>query len=337
MVTPQYISMIEKGEKTPTDAMVQRIAHLLDFPPEFFYGVRIELVGPEAVSFRARRSMTSSIRDIGLGTADIAVGVVTPDLEHRFTLPTPDLPDLSAHTPQEAAAILRTRWGLGFEPIQNMVHLLESRGVLVYWLHADSRHLDAISLWRDRRPFVFLNTYKSAGDRGRFDAAHELGHLVLHQLTSDLTEKQTEDQADSFASAFLLPAEAFQMECPERPDFAALYRLKAKWKVSVAAMIMRGAELGIFTDWQKRQAFQTLNATGARVHERTPIQREQSKLHRMIFDALAKKGISPTGYAATLGLNEQLLTEVMPVPQQQSAPAIATRKEIRRGSLRLLP
>ncbi|WP_376773772.1 ImmA/IrrE family metallo-endopeptidase [Rhizobium mongolense] len=57
---------------------------------------------------------------------------------------------------------------------QNMVHLL----VRVFSLVENTRTVDAFSVWRGIRPFVFLNTIKTS-EHGRFDAAHELGHLVL--------------------------------------------------------------------------------------------------------------------------------------------------------------
>src|SRR3546814_6566541 len=44
----------------------------------------------------------------------------------------------------------------------------------------DTKNVDAFSCWRNGQPFVFLNTFKSA-ERSRFDAAHELAHLVLHR------------------------------------------------------------------------------------------------------------------------------------------------------------
>lgn len=338
LVTSQYISLVEKGEKTPSDAMVQRFAEVCNFPVEFFFGEQMDLVDPLTVTFRARRSMSSAVRDMGLGVSDLAVSVITPDLHRRFNLPKVDLPDLSAHSPEDAAAILRARWSLGFEPIQNMVHLLEAKGVLIYWCQVESSHLDAISFWKGEQPFVILNSQKKAGDRGRFDAAHELGHLVLHRMASNLSEKQIEDQADHFASAFLLPAERFQLECPNRPDFTSLYRLKARWKVSIAAMVMRGAELGIFSDWQKRQAFQALNATGMRIHERAPIIREQSKLHRKIFDALGAKGVSPVSFADSLCLNWETLLEMMPVAGETSVGSLPqSGRTIQRGNLKLLP
>jgi hypothetical protein len=50
----------------------------------------------------------------------------------------------------------------------------------VFSLALDAAEVDAFSMWRQSTPYVFLNTKKSA-EHGRFDAAHELGHLVLHR------------------------------------------------------------------------------------------------------------------------------------------------------------
>jgi Zn-dependent peptidase ImmA (M78 family) len=52
--------------------------------------------------------------------------------------------------------------------------------------------VNAYALWKDEKPFVFLNTFKST-ESSRFDAAHELGHLVLHQDGS-VTGREAEDQ-----------------------------------------------------------------------------------------------------------------------------------------------
>ena len=56
---------------------------------------------------------------------------------------------------------------------------------------------------------------KEAGIRIRFDAAHELAHLVLHrwieqaELADPKTLKRIEAEADRFAGAFLLPRKSF--------------------------------------------------------------------------------------------------------------------------------
>src|SRR5690606_5299417 len=110
------------------------------------------------------------------------------------------IPDLSHMDPSSAANALRNYWSLGNGPIQNMVHLLESKGVFVFWLHHDDPALDAISFWKEDKPYVLLNSLKLAGDRARFDAAHELGHLVLHRQSTSLTDKDKEQEANKFAS-----------------------------------------------------------------------------------------------------------------------------------------
>jgi len=50
----------------------------------------------------------------------------------------------------------------------------------------------------------FLNTLKQS-ERGRFDAGHELGHLVLHQHGSPNGGQEIERAANDFAAAFLMP------------------------------------------------------------------------------------------------------------------------------------
>ncbi|HXF60311.1 MAG TPA: ImmA/IrrE family metallo-endopeptidase, partial [Caldilineaceae bacterium] len=307
--------------------MVTRIATALRFQPLFFYGEAVDLIPPEAVSFRATSSMSSATRNVGLGVGDIVASVIEADLQSRFNLPKVDVPDLSNHDPEDAAALLRVRWKLGLEPIQNMVHLLESKGVSVYWLAHDSPSLDAVSWWREKKPFVLLNSHKQAGDRARFDAAHELAHLVLHRRAGTLWGRDVEKEADKFAAAFLLPADQFRKECPDQLNFHHLYQLKLRWKVSVSAMVMRAYDLGIFSESQRRQAFQRMNATGTLIQEKAAFQREQSKLHPMVFEALAKKNISPADYALQLHLDVDDIHEFMPTSKLYM-PTLTDRKII---------
>jgi len=56
-----------------------------------------------------------------------------------------------------------------------------------------------------------------ASDKGdaavsRFDAAHELGHLIMHH-DAEPGDLYMERQADAFAAAFLMPAETIAMSC----------------------------------------------------------------------------------------------------------------------------
>ena len=98
----------------------------------------------------------------------------------------------------------------------------------------------------------------------RFDIAHECGHLIMHQgkITGD---KETETEANRFASAFLLPRAAFISEFPRatvRFNWSAIYDMKLRWKVSVAAIIRRAFDLGIIDAAAYRRASIHLSKTG---------------------------------------------------------------------------
>jgi len=179
-VEPRSVSAYENGEFAPDPERRALLARVLRFPESFFEGDDLEELSPDAASFRAMSKMTASKRDIALGAGAIAL-LLNDWIEERFELPEASLPDLSKEGgPEAAAATVRQVWSLGELPIKNMVHLLESRGVRVLSLAIDAREVDAFSMWHDSKPFIFVNTMKSA-EHSRFDAAHELGHLVLHR------------------------------------------------------------------------------------------------------------------------------------------------------------
>ena len=112
----------------------------------------------------------------------------------------------------------RKVWKLGMGPISDVVLTLENAGVIFSRDEIGYLRMDGVSHWSqlDNRPYVFVAADKANGIRNRFDAAHELGHLVLHRNIDEKTFKQhykeIEQQADLFAGCFLLPAESFSSE-----------------------------------------------------------------------------------------------------------------------------
>ena|SRR5438876_2937448 len=79
--------------------------------------------------------------------------------------------------------------------------------------------------------------------------------------------KELERQADAFASAFLLPRSSFLGEIPRRLNFDHLRELKRRWKVSLASLVYRAHELGVYSAATTRRAFMIMNRFGIRVVE----------------------------------------------------------------------
>lgn len=204
--------------------------------------------------------------------------------------------------PEAAAQVVRAEWGLGEKPAPNMIHLLEAHGVRVFSLAQECRQVDAFSFSHSAQPFVFLNTQKS-GEHSRFDAAHELGHLVLHWHHELPQGRQAEREANRFASAFLLPAASLVSAAPRYPTLKDLIAIKRPWKVSVAALTHRLYTLGAMSEWQYRSLFVELSRRGYRTKEPSPINRETSQILNKVFGTLRKEGIAKADIAGQLNLH----------------------------------
>jgi len=154
-VEPRSISGFEKKEINPAKETIRKMAETLRFPVEFFLQeAELQVIDSDAASFRSLSKMSAAQRDMALYSGALTV-TLSQAIERRFELPEPTLPDLRDSEPETAAATLRRHWGLGEQPIKNMVHLLEANGVRVFSLAIDAAEVDAFSMWREQKPFVF--------------------------------------------------------------------------------------------------------------------------------------------------------------------------------------
>jgi Zn-dependent peptidase ImmA (M78 family) len=218
----------------------------------------------------------------------------------RFSLPEPDLLDLSLEgTPESAARSLRQYWGLGEAPVSNMIKLLESKGVRVFSLSENTNTVDAFSCWRNETPYVFLNTFKTA-ERSRFDAAHELGHLVLHQHGGPQQAREAEAEANQFAVAFLMPSADVVACVPVVASVDRLLIAKKRWRVSAMALAYRLHKLAIVSDWQYRSLCIELGRRGYRSGEPDGIERETSIVWQKVFSQLWTERITREDIARDL-------------------------------------
>jgi Zn-dependent peptidase ImmA (M78 family)/DNA-binding XRE family transcriptional regulator len=283
-VTPRAVAGYELGQYPPLPEVQAKLSSVLDFPLEFYYGDDLDELDESAVSFRSLKTMTAKKRDLAISQGSLAVHLAKW-LDRKFVLPTCDVPDMSAESSPEAAAeYLRDHWAIGQMPIKNTVHLLESKGVRVFSLAVEAREVDAFSGWKGNIPFVFLNSYKSA-ERSRFDAAHELGHLVMHKHGSPLG-RQAENEAHAFAAAFLMPRRGVVANAPKLPGITELRSRKKIWNTSITAFAHRLYELELITKWHYYNLSVEMSKRGYHKHEPDGSARETSLVLPKLFAML---------------------------------------------------
>ena len=295
------VSRLENGLNVPDAATVERLAHALGFPLEFFNSDDPEVIDTSAVSLRSFSKMSARERDAALAAG--ALGLELSNwVEDRFSLPEPNLIDLSYETDAEAAAnMLRQYWGLGEKPIGHLIALLEMHGARVFSLSENTAAVNAFSFWRDGKPYIFLNNFKTS-ESSNFDLAHELGHLVMHKHGDPKEARSTEREADGFASAFLMPARDVRSRMPRPITVNVVLAAKARWRVSAMAMAYRLRALGLVSEWQYKSLCIELTKRGFRTGEPGGIERETSPIWRKVLTALWSERVTKDEIARDLNL-----------------------------------
>ncbi|WP_281169820.1 ImmA/IrrE family metallo-endopeptidase [Nocardioides alkalitolerans] len=266
-VTPTAITQYEKATR-PTQAVLAQICLVLGMPREFFgAGNPMTLLPASGAHFRSLRATSAKAREQVLAYGELCLELVEL-LGHYVDLPEVALPELKLPveiTPEailHAAAEVRRQWGIEAGPIPSVVQLLEAHGVVVIRLpRGTDAMVDALSTQSGGRPLVFLSPSKDDKARSRFDAAHELGHLVLHPDTEP-GSKLVEREANSFASELLMPQDEIFRQLPSRIDWPKLHDLKRHWGVSLRALVFRAHSLGRLSDASYRRANQQLSVWG---------------------------------------------------------------------------
>lgn len=300
-LSTKSLSSYENDHHQPDEANLHRLAEALRVAPSFLESDDLDELPLDAVSFRALSKMTARTRDRGLASARIAL-LLDEWIGERFKLPPADVPSLTGRDPELAAQEVRARWGLGEQPIRNVIHLLEAHGVRVFSLTQDNQDLDAFcTTWR-RQPYVFLATNKSA-ERGRFNAAHELGHLVLHGEDRIPHGQASEDEANRFAASLLMPHSSVLAQGLRNAPADRLLQAKKKWGVAAMAMAHRANEMGLMSEWSYRTACVDLSRMGYRRGEPGGLQKESSQLLTKVLQQLAATGVGIKDIATDIGLN----------------------------------
>lgn len=299
-ITAVTLTRLETGiTADPSLETLETLAQVLGYPVDFFFGESYDELTTDAASFRSLSTMSAAQRDAALAAGQIAFSLAGW-VNQRFDLPVPDLPNLREDDPISAAGSIRNYWGIGSKPIPKLLTLFEAKGVRVFTLAERNKNVDAFSCWKNDIPYIFLNTFKSA-ERTRFDAAHELGHLLMHRHTPS-GRLDGEREADMFAAAFLIPKEDLIGHMPRVHSLKQLIEKKERWGVSVAALARTAFNNELISDWHYRELCKQMSMLGYRTtepHERAP---EKSAVWQKVLESLWKDGVTKSHIAKDLCL-----------------------------------
>ena len=317
-VTKQALSKYEQGQMKPTSDVVHLLSEALQVRPDYFHSETEITFG--AIEFRKLSKYPAKEKNrIMEITRDALRRYIELEeivgINSQFDNPLKGVsicPDTAQQDVEVAAARLRQTWDLGSDPIANVIELLEDHHIKVVEIDS-SVALDGFSTFvNDKIAVIVLNKSKldNYPDRKRWTALHELGHLLLGDL-STFAEKDKEKLCHYFAGALLFPEAAVKTELGERRTRLSLQELgalKQQYGISMQAIVYRAKELGIINDNYFKQFFFMFRQMNYRVEEPVKYQgyEQSTRFKQLLFRALAEEVISMSKAAA---LNNQKLAE----------------------------
>ncbi len=315
--TRQYLHKLETGQGSPTEQLMGDLAEALKVEVGFF-APKPHRLNEDQFHFRKLLTTKNTIKQVAIARGEMIDSLIK-FLDQELRLPPIGIPSIpmvqSFEDIERAAEHCRKEWELGLGPIANMTRLAENLGALVTTFQGLSKEIDALSVSVER-PFIVRNSAKESACRQRFDIAHELGHLVMHEgiVTGD---RVTEGQANRFASALLLPrsmmAKLFPRPNGSRLDWKGMREFKLTWKVSKAAILYRAKQLDLITETQYKTGVMTLKKYGESGGEKDDYlidQEPPEMLARSFFILAEKKGIRATEIAKALQVKPEFLREL---------------------------
>ncbi|WP_353068008.1 XRE family transcriptional regulator [Amycolatopsis sp. DG1A-15b] len=305
----QYkLSRIESGEMSCPEETQQMLAVELGVTSDYLFRPPPSPIETHSPLFRARSRVTQRDKYATHAWANLINEEYSRLSARNNAIPSRLTPAPGAD-PADAAH--RTRLALGFnedEPLPYLVLAAERVGVRVLGLPFHVPTIDAFCAWHEQTPVVAIMNGVSA-DRVRFTVAHELGHLILHEVGQ--SGKRVEDEADVFAAELLTPRHALLPTLPRQPNLSNLTMVKTQWGVSIKALVRRCRELGVIDADRALSLYKQMSKKGWNRKEPGFVPPEKPRGLRKLAELSYGAGPNVERMAADAGWSEALTVDVL--------------------------
>lgn len=285
-ITQSNLSKIERGDLNVTEATVNQIASLLDFPVSFF--CQSEVRTPISnIYFRKRASINQKSLDKIIGDVKIILKCIDYLLEEIDITEYPKYKfDLSeGWTPESVAIRMREIIKIPSGAIREPIKYLEELGIIVYMYDSKEQKFDGLTAYTDNGvPVIFINKHLP-NDRIKFTLGHELCHLVCHIPCDIEPWRDYEAEANRFPGEFFMPTK----ECVSdlrRLSFPNLTTLKAYWGLSKAAIIYKAKAMGYINEKTYKYMIIELTRRGERKNETGFVEIDQPSILNQVLNLL---------------------------------------------------
>ena len=310
VVTKQSLNKYEQGKMRPDSNLLIKLSDVLGVPVDYFFAeqnIAVELQNPDYRKHSSRISATQKavIEEKSKNQLEKIIeleALLNLDEKHDYfvferEITTPD-------DAVRAANKLREEWDLGYDPIPDVIAMLEDKGYKVIEIGAPN-NFDGLSAEFGGSKVIVLNSslYMGNNCRKRFTALHELAHHSL-RFPGGMERRTREKLCHVFASAVLYPSEMAEKELHfERFHFYEneLILIKERWGISISAIFQIALRLEIISDFVFKNLNINYRSLGYHKENKEPgrflSQEKPIRFLRLVYFALGK-GLISTNEAA---------------------------------------
>ena len=270
-----WASKVENGKLKLSGEDLISYANILDVHPKLMTQ-NLPSVSAEGLMFRKYRTPMKTVNRLE-AEAEVRVHILDKLLDLAEQPKKPLFPQYNVESiPQGAvgvAHLIRERWQIGENPVQNRAGFLEQEGIFITNLPEEIEKVTAASYWHleDSAPIIMLS--KSPIDNTkRFTLAHEFAHLILDKLSPTVdSPKELESRADVFAGELIAPYHLIRSDFLnlKTGNIEGLLPLAEYWGLHPKSFITRASKLGDISKDQATAWYKRLNGSFKEIIETT--------------------------------------------------------------------
>lgn len=297
-LTPMAITYYENGQRKPTMETLHALASALGVRVSDFLTVRNDNLNFSHGEFRKQSSLGVAQQEFVQESVEeyfsrfytaveLLGGDVLPDNPACHSIP------LSGNAERDASA-LRHHLNLSSEgPIDNLIEILENKGILVYLCDIDCGKFSGMNGFVNERPYIIINGTMST-ERNRSTIVHELAHLMFI-WPDEMTEKDAEALATAISGAFLIPAHDLVRELgiQRRAVTNDMQLVCREYGISMYLLVKRARLSGIISENAERTFYIQASTMGWQKKEPSRIAPERPMLfEQLVYRAVNEEDIS---------------------------------------------
>lgn len=297
-LTSMSITNYENGTRKPSMEILKKLAIALNVRVSDFLAVRNDKLVFAHGEFRKTSTLPVAKQDYVRESVEEYFSRFYTVVELLGGEILPEAPDCHALAMtgdvEKDARAMRRHLGIAEEgPINDLITILENKGILIYVCDIGSNKFSGMNGFVNDRPYIVVNSNMSP-ERNRSTIAHELAHLVF-DWPDDMAEKEVEDTATAIAGAFLFPkADAIRELGIRRNSVTKDMSLVCReYGISMFLLVKRSQIAKIISKDAAKHFYMIASSLGWRTNEPSRIAPEKPNLfEQLVFRAVSEGEIS---------------------------------------------